>query len=232
MKSDDATLIIGGTSGLGLALARRQVARGETVIIAGRDAGRARAVAAEIGASGIAVDLSKPHDIAKALEGVGTVRRLVLSAIARDANTVRDYDIDGAAMRVTMKLVGYTEVVHALAGRLARDASVVLFGGLAMQRPYPGSTTVSTVNGGISAMVRTLAVELAPVRVNAIHPGVIGDSPAWEGKPPAMLEALAKRTPLGRLVTMEETTDATVFLMESGGVNGVNLVVDGGWLLT
>ena len=56
----------------------------------------------------------------------------------------------------------------------------MLFGGLAKERPYPGSTTVTTVNGAVSAMVRTLALELAPVRVNAIHPGVVGDSPAWE----------------------------------------------------
>ena len=76
-----------------------------------------------------------------------------------------------------MKLVGYTAVVGALRDRLAEDGSVVLFGGRAKDRPYPGSTTVSTVNGGVSGMVRSLAVQLAPRRVNAIHPGIVGDSP-------------------------------------------------------
>jgi NAD(P)-dependent dehydrogenase (short-subunit alcohol dehydrogenase family) len=80
--------------------------------------------------------------------------------------------------------------------------------------------------------VHTLAVELAPIRVNAIHPGIVGDSPYWEGKPPAALAAVAARTPLGRLVTMDEMVDAAIFLLDNGAVNGVNLDVDGGWMLT
>ena len=81
-----------------------------------------------------------------------------------------------------MKLVGYTETVHTLLDRLSDDSSIVLFGGRAKDRPYPGSTTVTTVNGGISAMIRTLAIQLAPIRINAIHPGIVGDSPFWEGQ--------------------------------------------------
>jgi NAD(P)-dependent dehydrogenase (short-subunit alcohol dehydrogenase family) len=74
-------------------------------------------------------------------------------------------------------------------------------------------------------------VELAPVRVNGIHPAVVGDSPYWSRKPPAVLESIRARTPLGRLVTMDEIVDASIFLLENGAVNGVNLDVDGGWLL-
>ena len=156
----------------------------------------------------------------------------MLAAIERDDNSIREYDVARATRLVTLKLVGYTEVVHALAPRLTGDASILLFGGLAMMRPYPGSTTITTVNGGISSMVRSLAIELAPVRVNAIHPGIVGDTPAWSAKPPAVLEAVRVRTPLGRLVDTEEVVDAAAFLLENGGVNGVNLPVDGGWLLT
>src|SRR5205823_14287332 len=119
----------------------------------------------------------------EALGGVGPVRRLVLAAIERDENSVREYDVARALRLTTLKLVGYTEVVHALADRLTGDASILLFGGQALRRPYPGSTTVTTVNGGVTGVVHTLAVELAPVRVNAIHPGIVGDTPAWEGKP-------------------------------------------------
>jgi NAD(P)-dependent dehydrogenase (short-subunit alcohol dehydrogenase family) len=72
-------------------------------------------------------------------------------------------------------------------------------------------------------------VELAPVRFNAIHPGIVGDSPFWENKP---LDAVIQRTPTGRLVTMAEVVSATEFLLENRGVNGVNLAVDGGWMLT
>ena len=130
-----------------------------------------------------------------------------------------------------MKLVGYTEAVHQLLPRMTEDGAVLMYGGQAQARPYPGSTTVSTVNGGVLGMVRTLAVEAAPIRVNGIHPGVIGDSPYWADKPKDALDALAARTPIGRLVNMRELSEAALFLLENGAVNGLNLPADGGWTL-
>jgi len=229
-----SAIVVGGTSGIGRVVAERLAARGDSVVVTGRNADRAAAVAAEIGPSvrGLALDLAEPAGIAAALDSVDRVDSLVIAAIERDENTVRDYDAERALRLVTLKLVGYTEVVHALAPRLAPDAAIVLFGGLAKERPYPGSTTVTTVNGAVSSMVRTLAVELRPVRVNAIHPGVVGDSPAWSANPPAVLEALVARTPVGRLATMEDVAHAVLFLLDNRAVNGVNLDLDGGWLLT
>ena len=113
---------------------------------------------------------------------------------------------------------------------MRKDSAIVLFGGLAKERPYPGSTTVTTVNGGISALVRTMAIELAPVRVNAIHPGIVGDSPYWADKHEA-IERARSRTPTGRLATMQDITAAVVALLENPGINGVDLYVDGGWVL-
>jgi NAD(P)-dependent dehydrogenase (short-subunit alcohol dehydrogenase family) len=231
-----SVVIVGGTSGIGLALARRYAADGRHVVITGRDAGRTREVAATIpGSAGVetrAFDLAEPASIGDALAGIDEVDRLVLAAIERDDNAVREYDVTRATRLVVLKLVGYTEVIHVMAPQLGDDASILVFGGLAMMRPYPGSTTITTVNGGVSSMVRSLAVELAPVRVNAIHPGIVGDTPTWASKPPAVLEAVRARTPLGRLVGTEEVVDAATFLLENGAVNGINLPVDGGWLLT
>ena len=230
MGGNGTVLVIGGTGGIGREVARHYHERGEDVIITGRDLERAEQVASEIG-SGVgtlAFDLAEPDTIGEALSGVGAVSRLVLSSIARDNNPIRSYTIADAVYLATMKLVGYTTTVHTLIDRLADDSSVVLFGGRAKDRPYPGSTTVTTVNGGVNSLIRTLAVELAPVRFNAIHPGIVGDSPFWESKP---LDAVLQRTPTGRLVTMADVVDATVFLLENRGVNGVNLAVDGGWML-
>jgi NAD(P)-dependent dehydrogenase (short-subunit alcohol dehydrogenase family) len=229
----DGAVIIGGTQGLGLELAKTMAARGDQVTIAGRDQARAEAAAKEVGSGckGIAVDLTKPHSIAKSLADVGPVRHLVLSAIHRDMNTVRDYDIDRAINLVTLKLVGYTEVIHALLPKMDPNASVVLFGGLAKERPYPGSTTVTAINGAVSTMVHTLALELAPIRVNAIHPGIIGDSPAWSEKKD-VLERTIVRTPTKRLATMKDVAGAVLFLLDNQSVNGVNLNIDNGWLLT
>jgi NAD(P)-dependent dehydrogenase (short-subunit alcohol dehydrogenase family) len=226
-------VVVGGTSGIGRQLAQVFADRGEAVVVTGRDTERARTVAGELGGwtRGLAVDLVRPEEIADRLADVAEVRHLVLAAIERDENTVRDYDVGRALRLVTLKLVGYTEVVHALASRLGTDASVLVFGGLAKERPYPGSTTVTTVNGGVTGLVRTMAVELAPVRVNGLHPGIVGDSPAWSGKPADVLERIRSRTPTGRLVAMQDVVGAAMFLLENPSVNGVDLHVDGGWLL-
>jgi NAD(P)-dependent dehydrogenase (short-subunit alcohol dehydrogenase family) len=226
-------VVIGGTSGLGREIAKHYADRGRTVIVIGRDQDRTDAVAAEIGGDtrGLALELAQPEAIASRLADVGPVQYLVLAAINRDYNTAADYDLKAAMYLVTMKMIGYTEVVHALRERLTADSAILLFGGQALNRPYPGSTTISTVNGGVVGMVHTLATELAPIRVNGIHPGIIGDSPYWAARPPAVLELTIARTPLGRLVTMDEITHASAFLLENTGVNGVNLAVDGGWVL-
>jgi NAD(P)-dependent dehydrogenase (short-subunit alcohol dehydrogenase family) len=223
-------VVVGGTQGLGKEVARHYAEADREVVITGRDPARASTVAAELGGktTGIAFDLSQPKDIAPALEGTGDVNRLVLAGVQRDLNTMKDYDIEAATALVTLKLVGYTEVVHALHGRLTDDASVLLFGGMAKERPYPGSTTVTTVNGGVVGLTRTLVEELKPLRANSIHPGVVGDSPYWSEKPAAVAR-YSSETPLGRLVTMDEIVGAAVFLLENTAVNGVDLIVDGGW---
>jgi NAD(P)-dependent dehydrogenase (short-subunit alcohol dehydrogenase family) len=233
--ADNRTLVIvGGTSGIGQVLAGRAVARGDQVIVTCRDGGRADEAAARIGGGtqGLAFDLSRTDEIAPALAPIGSVDQLVLAAIERDQNTVADYDLKRALHLTTLKLVGYLETIHCLLPRLSPDAAIVVFGGLAKDRPYPGSTTVSTINGGVMGMVHTLAVELAPVRINAVHPGIVGDSPFWAAKPPEVIEGYRSRTPTGRLATMAEIADAVEFLLRNCAVNGQNLNVDGGWLLT
>jgi NAD(P)-dependent dehydrogenase (short-subunit alcohol dehydrogenase family) len=236
MTTDDTTpagavVVVGGTSGLGLEIARHYAGKGERVVITGRDEQRAKTVAVDLGPE-VAValfDLARPHDIAAALADVGPARYLVLAAVDRDPNTAADYDIDQAMHLVTLKLVGYTEVVHTLLPRIDREnGSILLFGGLAKERPYVGSTTVSTVNAGIVGLMTTLVTELKPLRVNAIHPGIVADSPYWSGK---SLDHVLARTPTGRFVTMADVVHASVFLLESPSINGVSLPVDGGWML-
>jgi NADP-dependent 3-hydroxy acid dehydrogenase YdfG len=167
------TLIIGGTRGLGLDLARRLAERGENVVLTGRDADVAASVAAEIGpsASSAAVDLTRPAEIASALESMERVDHIVLMAIDRDANSVRDYRIEQALQLATLKLVGYTEVLHCLHPRMHEDTSVLLFGGQAKDRPYPGSTTVTSVNGAVVSMVRTWRSSLRPCASMPCTPG-------------------------------------------------------------
>ncbi|WP_399137851.1 SDR family oxidoreductase [Streptomyces sp. NBUA17] len=222
------SIVVGGSNGLGRLIAQRHADRGHTVVVTSRNEVRAKQVAAEIGSatSGLAVDLARPETIAASLASVAEVDHLVITATQQLPNTLENFDVANAIDAVTVKLVGYTETVRALRGRFTPKASVVLFGGLAKDRPYPGSTMVTSFNGGVSSLLNTLAVELAPHRVNAVHPGVVGDSPKWA----TMTETHPHiaRTPIGRLVTMDEVAHAVDFLLTNNAVNAVNLSVDGG----
>ncbi len=227
-------MIVGGTSGIGLELARHYVTAGREVILTGRDADRAKKIAEQLSesATGLGFDLSHPDEIPAALADSaipGPISSLVLAGVDRDQNSIGEFDIAAAQHLATLKIVGYATVVSALRERLPADGSVLIFGGQARVRPYPGSTTVSAVNAGVIGMVRTLAVELAPIRVNSIHPGIVGDSPFWRVKPEEVLSAVRAGTLTGQLTTMADIVAASVFLLENPAVNDVNLVVDGGW---
>ncbi len=230
MPDRGAVVVVGGTRAIGLEIVKHYASMGREVVLTGQTGETVETAVREAGngVRGLTFDLAQPHQIAPALRDVGPVRYLVLAAIDRDANSVRDYDVDRAIRLTTLKLVGYAEVVHALLPGLDDESAIVLFGGMAKERPYPGSTTVSTVNGGIVGLTRTLVEELKPVRVNSIHPGIVGDSPFWAEKP-AAVENYRSQTPLGRLASIADIVHATAFLLENRAVNGIDLIVDCGW---
>ena len=230
MPDEGSVVVVGGTRAIGLELVKHYAAKGHEVVLTGQTPESVASAVAQLGgaARGVSFDLAEPETIAPALADVGPVKRLALVAIDRDQNSVSDYNIERAIRLVTLKLIGYTTVVSALRSRLTPSSSVLLFGGMAKERPYPGSTTVTTVNGGVVGLTRTLVEELKPIRVNSIHPGVVGNSPYWSEKPAAIAKYTSE-TPLGRLCSMDEIVDAAAFLLENTAVNGVDLIVDGGW---
>lgn len=224
-------VVIGGTSGIGLALAKSCVEQGCEVVVTGRDPERARGVAKQLGSSatGLGFDLAYPTEVAVALKEIGRVDHIVLVALERDRNNLADYDISRAVRLTTLKLIGYTEVIHTLLPRLTRrvESSIVLFGGMAKESPYPGSTTISTINAGVNGLMRTLALQVSPIRVNSVHPGVVGDSPAWEDSR-ELLQKIVDKTPTQRITRTEDVVQTVHFLMDNLGVNAVELFVDGG----
>lgn len=233
MKS---VVLIGATQGTGRELAAEYARRGANVVITGRSAERAAEVADELSedvpgtVTGLSLDLTRPAEIAEMLVPIERVDRLALVGVVRDRNTIAAYDVAKAGELAVMKIVGYTAVVSALAPRMAQNASILLFGGVAKDYPYPGSTTVSAVNGAVTGLVRTMSVELAPVRVNSIHPGLIEDSPFWAGNAAAaeMMEGFRKLSLTGRLGSMSDIVDACVFLLENSMANSIDLRADGG----
>ncbi|HEX6222137.1 MAG TPA: SDR family NAD(P)-dependent oxidoreductase, partial [Acidimicrobiia bacterium] len=163
--ADGAVLVVGGTGGIGREIAGHYAKKGAEVIITGRDQERSDSIATDLGEGvrGLAVDLAEPETIEEALSDVGPVSRLVITAVLRDHNPIKEYNISTATDLITMKMVGYSETIHTLIPNFTEDSSVVLYGGLAKERPYPGGLTIATVNGGIATMINDLVVELAPI---------------------------------------------------------------------
>ena len=154
MAGRKTAVVVGGSQGIGFAAAQALAARGEAVVVTSRDPMKGEAAARKLGhgATAIVIDLTRPHEIAERFAGIGAVDHLVITAVDRDRNSVKAYDITAATKLVTTKLVGYAEVVHTLVERLTPDAAIVLYGGMARDRPYPGSTTVSSINGGVTGL--------------------------------------------------------------------------------
>jgi NAD(P)-dependent dehydrogenase (short-subunit alcohol dehydrogenase family) len=233
-KPNEHVIVIGGTSGIGLPLARAAHALGCEVTISGRGAERVVDIAKSIGSkvTGCHLDLEDTASIRAALTEGPVVDHLVLMPLYSLATGVKDFKAAEANRLLHTKLTGYIETVSTVLPRLKPTSSIVLLSGLAKVRPYPTSTMVSVANAGVIGMMNTMVVELAPIRVNAVSPGLVGDSPKWDGivkkGENPFIKAMTTRTPTRRLAAMDDVIQAVFFLLDNQSVNGVDVEVDGG----
>jgi NAD(P)-dependent dehydrogenase (short-subunit alcohol dehydrogenase family) len=220
-------VFVGGSSGIGLAAARRAVSAGWDVVVASREPERA----AELDAEKVALDVTDTAAVRALFGRLGAVDHLVCSTVARAGGPVRELDLDAARRAFEAKLWGPLAAIQAADVR----ESVVLVSGVAASTPMRGGAATAAVNGAVEALVRTLAVELAPVRANAVSPGIV-DTPTWAALPDAdrqaMFDRLAGALPVGRVGRGEEIADAIWLLLTNPFVTGTVLHVDGGHRLT
>lgn len=226
-------LVIGGASNLGWALAARLHARGDRVVIASRDRTRAEQRAATLGdgARGIGVDLTDEDTIAAAAAGIGSLDHVVVTAADHHDAAVTDLERAGIVAALEAKVVGPLLVAKHFAPRLASHGSLLFFSGVAAWQPTPGLSLMGITNGAISVAATQLAAELAPIRVNAVSPGII-DSGAWDAMAPAdraaFFEQVAGGNAVGRVGCGNDVVDAAVWLLDAGYVSGQTIRVDGG----
>lgn len=230
-------LIVGGSSGMGLALARRCLAAGATVTIAGRSAERLQAAQATLQASAALhaaeVDIADEAQVAALFERIGPLDHIVSTAadIRGAYQWLPALELADAQRVVDSKFFGPLLLAKHGAPRLAAQGSLTFTSGVAAYRPAARGSVVAAINAALEGLVRALAVELAPLRVNAVSPGWV-DTPIWADvagdAKDATLAAMAERLPVGRVGQPADIADAIAFLMGNGFTTGTVLHVEGG----
>lgn len=211
-------MVVGGRSGIGLAVAQLARRQGARVVVASRQA----AAMAGAGMETVPFDITSEPDHVRLAAMPEAIDHLVV-AVRPDLTPAPFLQTDLAAARraFEVKFWGACRLIQALQARLRPSGSIVLTSGIAGRKIYPGAAVMAVLNNATETLCRTLAVELAPLRVNAVSPGFVAP------KPPAV-EELAARFPLRRLVTAAEVAAACLCLMTSPSVTGTVAVVDGG----
>ena len=229
-------LVIGGTSGIGLGVASAVAERGATPIVVSRRQSSVDRALAELpeGTRGATVDLTDQSALDRLAADIGDIEHLVFTAgepLELVGFTDLTADVIGRFFRT--RYVGALSAVRAFAPRITAGGSITLTSGTAAERPGLGVLPAS-VCGAMNALTKALAFELAPLRVNAVAPGVVR-SPLWdalsEKDRQAMYDQAAQQLPLGRVGEVGDAAQAYVYCMEQEFGTGIVLTVDGGTTL-
>ncbi|MFI6265367.1 SDR family oxidoreductase [Micromonospora sp. NPDC051006] len=235
--TDQRVVVLGGTSGIGLATATLAAREGAQVVVASSNQSSVdRALSAlPRGNAGYVANLTDPGDVSRLFEGLGPFDHLIYTAGEPLAlMSVDALDLTAARAAFELRYFGSLSAVNAAVPYLRPGGSVTLMTGTANYRPSAGWSVAASITGAIDALVRALAVELAPIRVNAVSAGVIR-SPLWDSLPDdtreQMYAQLSETLPLGRVGEPEEVAEAFVYLLRATYATGTVVTVDGGTLI-
>lgn len=224
-------LVIGRPSGIARAVVLAVREAGGTVVAAGRDRQALAAAYDDPGVTAERVDLADEASIAELAERLGPVDHIVSTASARARGAVADLDHDTVLASFTVKVLGPMFLAKHFAPRMPGDGSFVLFSGSSARKPAAGMLAVGATNGAADVVARGLAVELAPIRVNAISPGTI-DTGAYDGlgaqRKAELFAAREAGNPVRRIGNSGDIAQAVLFALTNTFLTGVSLAVDGG----
>jgi NAD(P)-dependent dehydrogenase (short-subunit alcohol dehydrogenase family) len=234
---DQRVVVIGGSSGIGWAVAEAALAEGAEVVIGSSSADKVEAAVARLGkgASGMAINVRDEASVQAFFAGAGAFDHLAYTAgdwdTAARSVSIAQFDPAVAATGLEVRFWGALLAIKHGQPRMSPRGSITLTDGVRTHRPSKGMPLSSAFGAAIEHLAKGLAVDLAPLRVNAVCPGVIMTE-IWAGASPDAIARMTARFPVPRGGDPAEVAQAYVYLMKAGYTTGQVLVVDGGLMLT
>jgi NAD(P)-dependent dehydrogenase (short-subunit alcohol dehydrogenase family) len=239
--SGQTVVVVGGTAGIGLSIARAASEAGGRVVVAARDANRFPALQAELkSARFFEADASNVASLNRLFEAVGEVDHVAMTVheiatVVGADRRMEAIDLNSAQRFFDAKFWNQYRIARACIPYMRACGSIVFTSGVASRAIIPNHTVISATNGAIESCARQLAREIAPIRVNVVAPGIAKTS-AYDGMPPeerqSFLDRVARALPVGRVGTPDEVAQGYLFAMECGYMTGAILDVSGGLLVS
>lgn len=237
MLKDKKVVIIGGSSGIGLESAKQLIAHGAEVIIASRSEDKLRNAKEQLGdrATDYTLDTTQEQQVQSFFEKIGQFDHLVVSAAETSGGSFLQTDTAQARKLFENKFWGQYYAAKYGASKILPNGSITLFSGVVAYKSMVGSAILGAVNAAISNLGQTLALELAPIRVNIVSPGII-DTPSRskmaEEARNNFYNAVENKLPVKRIGRAEDVAQSVLYLLQNGFVTGTVLHVEGGHILT
>jgi NAD(P)-dependent dehydrogenase (short-subunit alcohol dehydrogenase family) len=231
--STHTSLIVGGSSGIGLATARQLAERGAAVHVVGRSRDRLDEIAStDPSLIGHQADGSDAEAMRLVLDSIGTIDWLIVTLSGGGGQgPLANLDLTELRGAFDAKFWAHMTTIQVALAHLAPRGSITLVGAVSARMGMPGTAGLAAINGAVEAVVKPLAVELAPIRVNAVSPGLV-DTPWWNGLPAADREAYfagaAKALPSGHVATAAEIAEVVVLAATNTNTTGTVIETDGG----
>ena len=227
-------VLLGGSSGIGLATARMLVDSGARVIISSRSEEKLQEAKNVIGGDvdTYSLDVTREEALKGFFENVGAFDHIVFTAVKGANGLFLELDTGTARNVFETKFWGQYYAAKYAAPKLREGGSITLFSGVASQKPIKGLSAIASVNGAIESLCRSLAVELGPIRVNAVSPAVVA-TPAYDRMPPEKrkeyLRSFESKLPVKRVGKPEDVAKAVLYLILNDYTTGTVLEVNGGY---
>ncbi|RKP44777.1 SDR family oxidoreductase [Cohnella endophytica] len=230
-------VVVGGTSGIGLSTAKAFLAEAADVVIASRSAAKLSEAKQTLGGNVEAyeLDFRSEEKASEFFDKVGDFDHLVITAGEGAMGDFRELPVEQAQTAFDSKFWGQYITVKAAIPYLNKEGSISLTSGVYGKRPPKGASTLAAINSALEGLVRGLTVDLAPIRVNVVSPGIV-DTPVYAGMPEehrkSMFNSIAQQLPVGRIAQPEDIAESYVYLAKNRFTTGTVVLIEGGALLS